>query len=136
MLPPMGQHGEDGDRKIGREPQKTSATRTNFAAHFITRSIASAREAFRRCSSTNRVVFRSTCVNFWGLKARLFRPIAALLLALLPLAAALHTEAWDDHARTFHASPDRCPISTDHQCAEEPGLFFSLGRAPPSHQTS
>jgi hypothetical protein len=105
------------------------------------------------------------------LKIRLFRPIAVLLLALLPLAAALHTEAWDDHARTFHASPDRCPISTDHQCvacsiarfcapapaaiglsppdvcerlresfspsaAEEPGHFFSLGRAPPSHPTS
>jgi hypothetical protein len=50
------------------------------------------------------------------LKVRLFRPIAALLLALLPLAAALHTEAWDDHARTFHASPDRCPISAEHQC--------------------
>ncbi len=45
MLPPMGQHGEDGDRKIGRELQKTNATRTNFAAHFIPRSIASARHA-------------------------------------------------------------------------------------------
>jgi len=105
------------------------------------------------------------------LKVRLFRPIAVLLLALLPMAAALHTEAWDDHARTFHASPDRCPVSTEHQCvacsiarlcspaaagvglappqvskrlherysplaAEEPGHFFSLGRAPPSLQTS
>jgi hypothetical protein len=104
-------------------------------------------------------------------KARLFRPIAALLLLSLPAAAALHTEAWDDHARTFHASPDRCPFSTEHQCvacsiarlcstapagiglappqvsdrlherfsplgAEEPGHFFSLGRAPPSDQTS
>jgi hypothetical protein len=104
------------------------------------------------------------------LKVRLFRPIAVLLLALLPMAAALHTEAWDDHARAFHASPDRCPLSTEHQCvacsiarlcspapatirlappqvseriervsllgAEEPGHFFSLGRAPPSLQTS
>jgi hypothetical protein len=51
-----------------------------------------------------------------AVKIRLFRVAAALLLASLPAAAALHTEAWDDHARTFHASPDRCPISTDHQC--------------------
>jgi hypothetical protein len=104
-------------------------------------------------------------------KTRLFRSIAALLLLSLPAAAALHTEAWDDHARTFHASPDRCPLSSEHQCvacsiarlcstapaaiglappqvserlhervsllgAEEPGHFFSLGRAPPSLQTS
>jgi hypothetical protein len=104
-------------------------------------------------------------------KTRLFRTVAGLLLLCLPAAAALHTEAWEDHAQTFHASPDRCPISTDHQCvacsiarlcstapaaiglappqvserlhervsllgAEEPGHFFSLGRAPPSGQTS
>lgn len=108
---------------------------------------------------------------FQGVKARLLRSIAAVLLLCLPAAAALHTEAWDDHARTFHASPDRCPISTEHQCvacsiarlcspalaaigldpplvserlqerysplaADEPGHFFSLGRAPPSLQTS
>ena len=108
---------------------------------------------------------------FQDVKARLLRSIAAVLLLCLPAAAALHTEAWDEHARTFHASPDRCPISTEHQCvacsiarlcspapaaigldrpqaserlhervsllgAEEPGHFFSLGRAPPSLQTS
>jgi hypothetical protein len=31
----MAQQAEDADRKIGREPQKTNATRSNLAAHFI-----------------------------------------------------------------------------------------------------
>ena len=64
MSPPMGQHGEDGDRKIGREPQKTNATRSNLAGHFILRSIASPLAAFRRRSSPNRGAFRATCVTF------------------------------------------------------------------------
>ena len=46
MSPPIAQHAEDGDRKIGREPQKTSVTRTNLAAHFIAGIIAGRRRIF------------------------------------------------------------------------------------------
>jgi hypothetical protein len=46
MLPPMEQQDAEGDRKIGREPQKTITTRSNLATHFIARSIAGRRRIF------------------------------------------------------------------------------------------
>jgi hypothetical protein len=46
MSPPMEQQDAEGDRKIGREPQKTNTTRSSLATHFIARSIARRRWAF------------------------------------------------------------------------------------------